>query len=253
MLKISGLLRARKLLRQGITPYCSVVIAAAGSSQRMGGDDKIFIPIHGVPVLAHTILAFQSCKQINEIVVVAREDNLERVADICKKYGISKASNVMTGGANRLESVINGINAVSKKAKLIAIHDGARPCVETDLIKNTIKAATLHHAAAPCVPVSSTLKSVKGDLITATVDRSDTYEVQTPQVFDADVIKAALHNARKKSIEITDDCKALEIIGFPVRAVAGSSANIKLTTKEDIKIAKAILRGVWEQGVGSRE
>ena len=237
------LLRARRKWRLGKTLSCSVVIAAAGISRRMEAGDKLFILINGEPVLIHTLKAFQSCKLVNEIIVVVSEENLERVAGLCKEYSIGKATNVIIGGQTRLASVFNGVYAASKKADLIAIHDGARPCVDQNLISSAINTAAKHHAAAPAVPVNSTLKNVMDNRIINTVDRDNIFEVQTPQVFNAAVIKAALTNATRKSIEITDDCKALEIIGFPIRITEGSPLNIKLTTKEDIRIAEAILEG----------
>ena len=236
----------RKRVRGAKIPFCSVVIAAAGASKRMGGEDKLFFEINGAPVLAHTLSKFQDCGYIEEIIVVTREDCFERVGDICKQF--DKASKIIVGGQSRLASVINGVYEVSKKAKLIAIHDGARPCIDIGIIERTIEAAARHNAAAPAVPVSSTLKRVKRNIVMDTVDRDDLYEIQTPQVFNADLIKAALTNANRKSIDVTDDCKAVEMIGATVHITEGSRRNIKLTTKEDIVLAEATLNA---QGVES--
>ena len=223
-------------------PFCSVVIVAAGSSRRMDGEDKLFAEILGVPVLAHTLAAFQICEGIGEIIVVVRKEALERVSRICMEHGITKASSIIVGGQTRLLSVINGVFAVSKKAKLIAIHDGARPCVSQEVIIRTLQAAAKYHAAAPAVPVGFTVKKVRDHSIIETVDRGELFEVQTPQIFDANLIKAALTNAVNKSIEVTDDCMAVEAIGASVHVSEGSRHNIKLTTSEDIVIAEAILR-----------
>ena len=222
---------------------CTAVIAAAGSSSRMGAEDKLFIDIHGIPVLAHTLMAFENCVYISEIIIVAREQSIQLIGDICSSYNIDKASQIVFGGETRLHSVLNGVLAVSDSAEIIAIHDGARPCISTEIIERTIESAKKYHAAAPAVPVSSTLKRVKSDYILETVDRDSLFEVQTPQVFDADLIKAALSNAKNKSIGVTDDCQAVEIIGATVRIIEGSRLNIKLTTPEDIAIAQAILKG----------
>jgi len=220
---------------------CAAVIAAAGSSQRMNGEDKLFIEICGAPVLAHTLLSFEKCASINEIIVVAREEAVARVCDLCKLYGISKAVKVMTGGATRLESVMNGVFAVSKDAQYIAIHDGARPCIDCGIIEATVAAAGKYHAAAPALKVVPTLKRVKDGRIFETVDREGLYEIQTPQVFLSDLIKAALTKAKNESVNVTDDCGAVELLGFPVRTTTGSSNNIKLTTNEDLVFAEAIL------------
>ena len=223
-------------------PICSVVIAAAGTSNRMEGKDKLFHELHGAPVIAHTLMAFQKCDLIDEIILVAREDRFETLGETCKKFDIEKVDKIIIGGNTRLESVQNGVFAVSKNAGIIAIHDGARPCVDEKIIKNTIETAAKHHAAAPAVPVSSTIKRVKANRILETVEREDLVEIQTPQIFVAEVIKTALANAFKKGIDITDDCKAVELIGFPVYITEGSRNNIKITSKEDLLIAEAILR-----------
>ncbi|MDR0489993.1 MAG: 2-C-methyl-D-erythritol 4-phosphate cytidylyltransferase [Oscillospiraceae bacterium] len=220
---------------------CSAVIAAAGSSKRMNGGDKLFLNICGAPVLSHTLAGFQKCGLIDEIIVVAHSDMLERVIEICKEYCIDKAAMVIVGGSTRLDSVRNGVLAVSKENRLIAIHDGARPCVDIDTIERAIVAASEHNAAAPAIPVSSTIKKVINGTVIETVDRESLFEIQTPQVFDADLIKAALANAANKSLNITDDCMAVELLGHPVHITEGSRNNIKLTTREDMSIAEAIL------------
>ena len=227
-------------------PSCSVVIAAAGSSSRMNGTDKLFVNIPDSPVLAYTLAMFQISEYINEIVIVAREDKIDSVIDICRKYGINKASKVIIGGATRLESVSNGVFSVSRKAGLIAIHDGARPCIDLETIERTVKAAAKRHAAAPAIPLSSTVKRVKDDTIVETVDREGLYEVQTPQVFKTELIKAALIKARRQAVEITDDCMAVELIGVHPQIVEGSVCNIKLTTGDDLVIAEALLKRMTE-------
>ena len=222
-------------------PTCSVVIAAAGNSQRCKGEDKLFFNINEKPVLAYTIEIFQKCSFVDEIVIMTRQELLESVAAICSEYKFDKVTKVMLGGETRTLSVFNGVFAVSKKSKLIAIHDGARACTDADTIERTLKSAAKYHAAAPAVAVTSTLKRVSGKVITETIDRSKLVEIQTPQIFTAEIIKAALTNVIKKSIDITDDCMAAEIIGVPVRIVEGSRKNIKITDKDDLKIAESLL------------
>ncbi|MCL2392399.1 MAG: 2-C-methyl-D-erythritol 4-phosphate cytidylyltransferase [Oscillospiraceae bacterium] len=225
----------------GIPSQCAAVIAAAGSSERMGGIDKLFVEIGGVPVLVHTLSAFSQCDYIDEIVVVVRKDMVETVAAMCDAHQIDKVTKVMAGGTSRLESVINGVFAVSWKTELIAIHDGARPCIDQKTIEKTILKATKRHAAAPGIPVSSTLKKIKRDVVLETIDRQDLVEIQTPQTFNADLIKGALTKAMKDSPDITDDCMAVELLNIPIYITQGSRNNIKLTTAEDIDIAKALL------------
>jgi 2-C-methyl-D-erythritol 4-phosphate cytidylyltransferase len=223
---------------------CSAVIVAAGSSQRMG-QDKQFLEIHGKPALLYSLEVFNNCRFIDEIIVVTRADCIERVQAICVEHSIGKVMKIMAGGETRVESVMNGVFAASKKSGLIAVHDGARPCVTEDIIVNTINAVNAKkscHAAAPAVPVSSTIKRAQQGIVAETVDRENLYEIQTPQVFTAEIIKAALTNAKDKGIDITDDCMAAERIGIPVHLVESTRGNIKLTTREDVLIAETILR-----------
>ena len=232
----------RKKTEQTAAPPCTAVIAAAGASARMDGEDKLFIEICGAPVLAHALMAYQNCALVNEIIIVVREDNLETAAGVCKAHGIEKAGKVIVGGETRFASVYNGVFAVSRDAGLIAIHDGARPCVDGRIIEQAIKAAAEHHAAVPAIPVSSTVKRAVRGVVTETVSRDDLYEIQTPQVFDADLIKAALTSAMKNQSGITDDCMSVEMLGVPVHITEGSRSNIKLTTREDIIIAESVLK-----------
>jgi len=209
----------------------------------MGGEDKQFYPINHKPVLAYSLETFENCAAIGEIVVVAREDCLERVEKICAEYGIGKITKIVTGGEARIDSVMNGVFAVTGKHRLIAIHDGARPCITTEIIETAINAvAKSIHAAAPAVPVSSTIKKANRGIVIETVDRDNLFEIQTPQVFTAEIIKGALTNAKNKAIVITDDCMAVEQLGVPVWLTEGSRNNIKITTREDIIIAEAILK-----------
>ena len=235
----------KSLRKKTAGSYCSAVIAAAGSSNRMNGVNKLFIELLDKPVLAHVLLAFEQCEKINEIVIVTKESDTIKISEIIDNYDISKVSKLIYGGETRLQSVLNGVLAVSEKAKLIAIHDAARPCINQTTIIKTIDAAIQLHAASPAVKVTSTIKKVEKNTVIETVDRSNLYEFQTPQIFDADLIKAALTNAVVKSLEITDDCSAVEAIGGTVYMTEGSYHNIKLTTKDDILIAESILASFY--------
>ena len=224
------------------TPHCSAVIVAAGSSQRMGSD-KLLHNLGIMPVLARTLLVFQDCELVDEIVVVTRMEKLEEVAELCKKYRIEKASKVICGGATRMESALAGVSEVKKKAKLIAIHDGARPLVSVELIENTVRAAAKYKAAVPAIKSVDTLKLAEdGETVTASLDREHVLRVQTPQVFDADLIKGALTFAAEKKLPLTDDCSAVELMGVKARIVPGEEDNIKLTTPRDMLFAAAILK-----------
>ena len=223
-------------------PHCSAVIVAAGTSQRMGLD-KLTADLGGMPVLARTLRVFEKSPLVDEIIVVTRMDQLESVADLCRQYGIDKVARVVCGGATRTESSLAGVSEVRKDAKLIAIHDGARPLVTGDVILRAVYAAQEFMVAAPAIPSTDTLKQIddKGTVI-GTLDREKTVRVQTPQVFKADLIKGALTRAVEKGLVFTDDCAAAEMMGLQTHTVLGDEDNIKLTTPRDLAFAAEILR-----------
>ncbi|MBR5342533.1 MAG: 2-C-methyl-D-erythritol 4-phosphate cytidylyltransferase [Oscillospiraceae bacterium] len=223
-------------------PHCSAVIVAAGSSERMGSD-KMSLMLGGKPVLARTLKVFQDSPLVDEIIVVSKIDRLQETADLCKEYGIEKISRVVAGGKTRTESALVGVSEVDPKARLIAIHDGARPLVTEDLILRTVYAASEHMAAAPVVSSPDTLKAVDADgFMLGTVDRETTLRVQTPQVFRAEIIKGALTKAVEKGLVLTDDCAAAEMMGVRTKTVLGDDDNIKITRPRDMLFAEEILK-----------
>ncbi len=226
----------RKILPLG---YCGAVIVAAGSASRMKGIDKVMAELGGEPILRRTVRAFEECDAIREIVIVTREDLIGNVMELCSQF--SKVTAVVAGGADRPESVRNGLEMLSPKVRLAAIHDGARPLVTASVIDRTVRTAHCYGAAAPGVPVKDTVKLVDGGLVKETPERSRLQAIQTPQVFDIDLLKGALEKAKKDSAPITDDCSAVERLGMSVRIVEGDERNIKVTTPMDLKIAGALL------------
>lgn len=220
---------------------CSAVILAAGDSLRMG-EDKSMMMLGNMPVLVRAIDAFQQCGLIDEIIVVTKMDKIESVADLCKEHNLSKVKKVIAGGSNRMESSLAGVSAVSRKAKLIAIHDAARPLVSQKLIKNGIYTAAEFKSAVPAIPSSDTLRIKDNDYIGAFIDRDSVVRIQTPQIFAADVIKGALTKAVEKKLQLTDDASALASIGFKIRLYEGDPVNIKLTVPTDLIIAEALLK-----------
>ena len=234
---ISNLTRqGRKLLK---LKSCGAVIVAAGSASRMGGIDKIMEPLEGEPLVMHSVRAFQNCDAIKEIVVVTRQDLIVPIMSLCAD--LPKVKAVVAGGSSRPESVSAGLNALSEKIKLAAIHDGARPLITWQVIDRTVRAANSYGAAAPGIPVKDTIKVVKGGLVADTPDRSTLWAVQTPQVFDFDLLRGALQKARLEDAKITDDCSAVENMGMSVKIVEGDERNIKITTPLDLKLAEMIL------------
>ena len=228
--------QVRKLLP---LKYCGAVIVAAGTASRMGGIDKVMAPLNGEPMVLHTVRAFQNCYAIREIVVVTRADLLETLMEQCAQF--SKVRAVVVGGADRPASVQAGLNALSQQVRLAAIQDGARPLITEAVIDRTVRAAHSYGAAAPAVPVKDTVKLVKGGVVRSTPDRSTLQAVQTPQVFDIDLLRGALKKASMDGAKITDDCSAVENMGMSVKIVEGDERNLKVTTPMDLQIARLLL------------
>lgn len=218
---------------------CGAVIVAAGSASRMGGIDKVMAPLGGTPMVARTAAAFQNCDAIAEIVIVTRPDLIRPISALCA--GMDKVRAVVAGGSSRQESVWLGLNALSEGIQLAAIHDGARPLVSNLVIDRTVRAANSYGAAAPAVPVKDTIKVVKGGLVEKTPDRATLQAVQTPQVFDFDLLRGALKQAEEEKAAVTDDCSAVERLGMKVKIVEGDERNLKVTTPMDLKIAEMLL------------
>lgn len=227
---------ARKLLP---LKRCGAVIVAAGSASRMGGIDKVMAPLNGEPMIARTVRAFQNCDAISEIVVVTREDLILPITSLCS--GMDKVQAVVAGGSSRQESVHLGLNALSGKCKLAAIHDGARPLISWQVIDRVVRAANTYGAAAPAIPVKDTIKVVLGGIVKETPDRAALQAVQTPQVFDFDILRGALKKAKQDGAQVTDDCSAVERMGMAVKIVEGEERNLKVTTPLDLKIAQLLL------------
>ena len=227
---------ARKALK---VSYCGAVIVAAGSASRMGGIDKVMAELEGEPMIVRTVRTFQECDVIKEIVIVTRPDLIVPIGDLCRDMDKVKA--VVVGGSSRQESVSLGLNALSDKVKLAAIQDGARPLITWQVIDRVVRAAHSYGAAAPAIPMKDTIKVVTGGVVKETPDRKTLQAVQTPQVFDFDLIRGALKQAELDKAEVTDDCSAVERLGMSVKIVEGDERNIKVTTPMDLKIAKMLL------------
>lgn len=219
--------------------YCGAVIVAAGSASRMGGIDKVMAPVQGEPMICRTVRAFQQTDAIREIVIVTRQDLLGRIAELCQDDDKVKA--VVVGGSSRQESVWRGLSALSDKVELAAVQDGARPLVTPMLIDRVVRAAHSYGAAAPGIPVKDTIKTVVGGVVRQTLDRAALQAIQTPQVFDVDLLRGALTKAAADQAQVTDDCSAVERLGMSVKIVEGDEQNIKITTPLDLKIAQLLL------------
>lgn len=216
------------------------VIAAAGSSQRMNGVDKVWAELGGKPVLARVIDAFQKCNAIDQIVVVLNQENLKQGKQLLAEPGWSKVTDVCPGGERRQDSVAAGLSRLSN-CGWVVIHDGARPLVTIDLIEHGLEAAIETGAAVAAVPVTDTIKVAGDDLIVqGTPLRHNLWAVQTPQVFRFDIIAEAYQQAQS---EVTDDAGLVEQSGYKVKLYLGSYDNIKVTTPDDLAIAQIL----WEK------
>lgn len=224
-------------------PSCSVVVVAAGASTRMGFD-KVLADVGGLPVIVRCLQSFQQAPSVGEVVVVTRTELVPEIARLCQDFGLTKVAKVIRGGEDRTQSARLGTLECARGAKLIAIHDGARPFVTVQVIEDAVAQAAVSGAAAPAVPVKDTIKAAQGGLVERTLDRSELYAVQTPQVFDGDLIRAALQKALDDGARLTDDCAAVERLGMKVALTAGDERNIKLTTPADLLVGQALCEEV---------
>lgn len=219
------------------------VIAAAGSSSRMGGRDKLAEPLDGIPVILRTLAAVEAVPEIREIVVVTREDRMEEYRRLLGQCSRLRA--VVPGGSTRQESVRNGVRALSPDCTLAAIHDGARPLVTPEVFARCIEAARSCGAATAAVPVKDTIKLAdEAGRVLDTPDRSRLWAVQTPQIFDRERYLRAAEEAERRGLSCTDDCQLFEAMGWEVQLVMGDYRNLKLTTPEDFLAAGAYLEGI---------
>lgn len=218
----------------------SAIIVAAGSSSRTGGIKKQYMELEGIPVLVRSIEKFSNLEQVKEIIVITGESDIQYVENLCRKYDFSKVKKIVPGGATRQQSVFNGVSHCCKNCGLIAIHDAARPFVKTSDILRVFEQAEKHGAAILGAPVKDTIKKVKNNIIVETPDRSTLFHAQTPQVFKAGLYHSLVQNS--EGLDYTDDCQLAEAAGVNVAMVIGSHDNIKITTPEDIIIARYLAK-----------
>ena len=231
-----------KKFRAAQRPRCAALVAAAGSSTRMGGINKLLQPLDGIPVLVRTLTALERAQRVDSIVIATREEDLITVSQLCRTYGITKCKKVIRGGEDREHSVLLAALEAEPDTELLAVQDGARPLVSPALVARVIEAAQRCGAAAPAVPVKDTVKTVREDgAVEETLERSRLRAVQTPQVFEASLLKAALQAALEEGAVLTDDCSAVERLGKVVYLIEGEETNLKITTPTDLILAEALL------------
>jgi 2-C-methyl-D-erythritol 4-phosphate cytidylyltransferase len=224
----------------------SAIIAAAGSSRRMDGRDKLWTPLAGRITLARTIDVFEESHAIDNIVLVLNSERLDDAAKLCQKERWSKISSIVEGGIRRQDSVRRGLDSLAKLSpttQWVMIHDGARPLVTPDLLEAGLKTAQECNAAIAAVPMKDTIKQVQQGWISSTLERSQVWAIQTPQVFSFPLIHHAYQTVQLEQ-EFTDDAALLEYLGKRVAIFNGSYRNIKITTQEDLLIAEALIKGL---------
>lgn len=219
---------------------CAAILVAAGNATRMGCNKQL-VTLLGIPVIARSMMAFQQCQAIRDIIVVTRVEDMGDIQNLAEQYGITKLTAVVEGGAERQQSVENGLGAVSDDVLYVAIHDGARPLITPELIEKVVADAKEKGAAALGVPVKNTIKQVENNRIVHTPPRSTLWAVQTPQVFDLSIYRSALVYASEHQLAVTDDCSICECAGYPVYITPSDYCNLKITTPEDLLFAEALL------------
>ncbi len=221
--------------------FVSAIVVAAGASTRMGAN-KMLLMLGAMTVFERAVRVFEDSAEVDEIVVVASEDNLARYRDIVKDSLISKVTSIVRGGSSRGESVRRGMDCCAKNADVIVIHDGARPLIKPDSVDETVRLAREHGAASVCVKSKDSIKMIDGDYAVSSVDRDKTVLIQTPQAFKRDIIFRAHDEAAAAGFEGTDDCALTERIGVSARLLYLPYVNLKLTEPIDLALAKAVLQ-----------
>ena len=224
----------------------AAIIVAAGKGTRMGANvDKLWLEAAGRPVIAHTWKKFNDSKCVDEIILVVRDGMQSHFSELAEKFHFKKTFRLVIGGAERQDSVWNGLEALSPQTEIAAIQDAARPCTSEELIAATIAAARETGASVAAQPVADTIKeTADGRIISRTVDRSKLWSVQTPQTFRVEIIRRAIAAARAKGLVFTDDTAACELIGQPVRLVKSNTPNPKVTVPADLPFIETVLRAV---------
>ena len=221
----------------------TAIIVAAGKSERMGaGTDKAFLNLGPKPVVAWSLLAFERCGDVDQIVLVVRKDQLIAAKALSRMFGISKLRSIVPGGKERQDSVLAGMKEMDSDTRIVVVHDGARPCVTPETISEVVKIARRSGAGVVGRRIFDTVKYVeKGTTVTRTEDRTKLWAVQTPQAFQTSIIRRAYAELAKSGATVTDDASAVEAIGEPVKIYETNQPNLKITTVDDLQMAAAVV------------
>ncbi len=240
------LCRALRAVNGRFRPRTAAVILAGGVGSRMQretGETKQLLSVCGVPVLIHSVLAFERSPYIDEIVLVTRKEEVARVKALVASYGVQKVTKIVLGGDTRQKSAENGLNALSSAMKFVAIHDAARCLITAEMIGKVVSAAYAHRAASAGTPVTDTVKEIDiNGFVVNTPNRASLWAAQTPQVFQSTLYRVAVETAKKEGFSATDDNMLVERLGQTVKMVDCGAENIKITTPKDLVLAEAILK-----------
>jgi 2-C-methyl-D-erythritol 4-phosphate cytidylyltransferase len=219
----------------------TAIIVAAGDSRRMGFD-KLFVAIAGKPVIAHTIRAFERARCVDGIIVVAREDRHDEIKTIVHDEDLKKVRSIIRGGEHRQDSVRAGLGHLEPAVRHVAVHDAARPLITPEQIERVFQHCLKHGAAAAAEPINDTLKRANSDLlVTGSVDRHQLYAMQTPQIFDRQLIEEAYRAVYAENVSVTDEVSAVERLGRKVALVVNDDFNFKITYPRDLPLAEFVL------------
>jgi 2-C-methyl-D-erythritol 4-phosphate cytidylyltransferase len=212
--------------------------------------EKQFLHLHGVPVLAHTLGVFDKSPEVDDVVLVVAPQQRQALKEsVLGPYPCRKLLGVVDGGSERQDSVASGLDAVPGDSELVVVHDGVRPLVSVDLLGAVLKAANEHGAALAAIPAGDTVKRARGEVVVETLERETIWLAQTPQAFQASLLRSAYEKAFRDKIMVTDDAALVESLGVSVHLVPGSPENIKVTTPTDLVIAEALLAQREVQGI----
>lgn len=218
------------------------ILLAGGKSRRFGNEDKLLQEIDGKPVIYYSLLVLEKTYGIDEVLLVSDDKKINILKDLVRNWNLRKVKDVIEGGKERQDSVFNAINSISQ-CDYVLIHDGARPFISVSLVEKIIKEGIEKKAVITAIPVKDTIKLVGSDKrVESTLPREKLWQIQTPQFFEFSIIKTAHENAKKDNFYGTDDAVLVERLGIPVYIIEGEPWNIKITTKEDLELAKCIIK-----------
>ena len=220
----------------------TAIIVAAGDSRRMGFD-KLFAMIAGRPVIAHTMDAFERAGCVDEIIVVTREDRRAEIKTIVRNENFKKVRPIIPGGKHRQDSVRAGLDQLAPDSRYVAIHDAARPLITAEQIESVFEQCRIHAAASLAEPISDTLKYADAEFfVTAPVDRHQLYAMQTPQIFERQLIEDAYRAVYAENASVTDEVSAIERLGHMIILIPNKDLNFKITYPRDLALAEFVLK-----------